>query len=443
MTEPNQKDSLDLADLSDLDLTPDWARSEPGSVRVNKTDRHSGGRKERGGGRSGSGGRARTSRSSGGQGQRRDRDRKGGRDDRPVRTSKAVSSTPRPAPRSRPAPVKVSFLPERKGLGIVVRRIRNAKKAFALPDIAALFLSKPEYYLLKLEVEGGSQLRLFQCSLCGEIFRTVASAHEHVFEAHADNFFDIETVADDPPTGNFPCIAKCGISGELIGPPNHHTYREKLLALHAAHCPDMPLRDYESRIVTLADEELVEKWKESASLRTQYRPKDQNESDPIDSKSARTQILENHAPKLVKSGRRFVMPAPTAWNTGDDEIMVAFKLAWNREKKFPLTLIHALRPALRHMKLHVFKLGAKKTFVTAVEPTPIDPADSISPIKEGLQFIKENPGCKRDDLARAMAGGEHKSEEEIEKIIKSIHWLVDCGHLTEFADGSLLLPEHS
>jgi hypothetical protein len=443
MSDSEDKKMFDPADLTQLDLTPDWARRDPGSVHIKPSDS----------GRSAGRGRGERPRREG-PGERR-RGEGGGRPSasqrRPRRTGEedraqaAGARNERRSPRvgQRPPPslpLKISFLPERKGLGVVVRRIRSARKAFALPDVARLFLSKPDFYLLKIELENSAAASLIQCGVCGELFQSSEAAADHIFKRHAQEYFVVAEVAGDPPSGKFPGVAKCGVSGELIAPPNHHTYRERISELHAKHCPAMPLPQYESRIVLLADEESIEAWKSSQSLRTEYRLKDDPEAEAIDGKAAQRYLAENIAPHALKSGHRFVLPATAAWKTDDQQILASLRQALAREQKFPTTLINALRPALRHMHLHLFKVGPKETFVSAVEPAPINPEESVSPIKEGLQFIKDNPGCKRAALAEAMAGGEHKSEQEIEEIIKSIHWLVDCGHVTEFADGSLALP---
>jgi len=434
---------FDPADLTQLDLTPDWARRDPGSVHVKASlsgqsagrgrpqrDRREG-RVERRRGEDGGRPRAAARRPRRGGGE----DRAQGAGGRSERFHSRAEQRPLPS-----LPLKISFLPERKGLGVVVRRIRSARKAFALPDVASLFLSQPEFYLLKIELENTSSPGLHQCGVCGELFQSSESAVDHIFKRHAEEYFSVEEVVGEPPSGNFPGVAKCGVSGELIAPPNHHTYRERIAELHAAHCPAMPLPQYESRISMLSDEESIEAWKTAQSLRTEYRLKEDPESAAIDRKAAQSYVAENIAGRVLKSGRRFVLPATAAWKTEDQQILAVLRQALNREQKFPTTLINALRPALRHMHLHLFKVGPKETFVSAVEPAPINPEESVSPIKEGLQFIKDNPGCKRAELAEAMAGGEHKSEHEIEEIIKSIHWLVDCGHVTEFADGALALP---
>jgi len=437
MNDEKKNQGLSAEDLSGLDLTPDWARKEPGRIEIKKAGKPSRGDR-RDGRENARGGRDRPRRAAG----------KAGRDSRPPRgRSENRGARPRAAredrrPRSSaPLPLKISFLPERHGLGIVVRRIRSAKVAFALPAIADLFLAKPEYYMLKVEAEDGADIRLYQCALCEQLFRDRDAATEHLFDDHAEEFFQVETVDTEPPSGNFPRVARCGVSGELLGPPNHHTYRERIRELHALHCPKMALDDYEKRIETVEDEQAVEDWKISQSRKTLYRPIASEEAEALERQEARALLEKNLAKGRIKSNNRFIIPAGIAWKCSDQDLLRAYKSALEREKRFPITLIHALRPALKHMHLAIFKIGGRETFVSSVEPAPIKPEDSISPIKEALEYIAAHPKCKREELAAAMAERIGEDEEQLDKMIKSIHWLVDCGHLIEFSDGSLALPE--
>jgi hypothetical protein len=202
----------------------------------------------------------------------------------------------------------------------------------------------------------------------------------------------------------------------------------------------MPLAEYEKKIETSNDEDAIEQWKKAAALRIEYRFKDDPDSEPIDRNSAHKFLADNHSSNVVKSNRRFIVPAKTAWISQDNDLLFAYRDAWNREKRFPTTLMHALRPALKHMRLHVFKVGPKETFISAVQPDPIAPEDSVNPIKEMLEFINQNPRCKRNDLEAALTEEDREDKDKIGEMINSIHWLVDCGHLIEFADGSLAIP---
>ena len=49
---------------------------------------------------------------------------------------------------------------------------------------------------------------------------------QHVLNNNLGAFFEMQEVEVEPPKGNFPIINKCGITGELLGPPNYHRYQQ-------------------------------------------------------------------------------------------------------------------------------------------------------------------------------------------------------------------------
>ena len=48
--------------------------------------------------------------------------------------------------------MKVTFLPDRERLALVVQDIRVSRRAFPLAEIASRFLSREDLYLVKLEL---------------------------------------------------------------------------------------------------------------------------------------------------------------------------------------------------------------------------------------------------------------------------------------------------
>jgi len=52
------------------------------------------------------------------------------------------------------------------------------------------------------------------------------------------------------------------LSGIILGPPNHHSYTDKVKEIHRTRFSDMSLEDYRNRIEVLHDPLLVEQWKE-------------------------------------------------------------------------------------------------------------------------------------------------------------------------------------
>ncbi|MEI6150133.1 MAG: hypothetical protein WCS01_13615, partial [bacterium] len=160
--------------------------------------------------------------------------------------------------------IEVSFLPERHGLAPLAHRLARSWRAYSLFEVASLFLSKPEYHAIKLEVRPGpdSTVELFQCLGCKAVFLNRDALANHAFSKHFDRFCRKEETEGEAPKGNFVCVSRCGLSGALLGPPNYHSYNERVLEIHRTRYPGMPIEAYRQRIETLHDPAMIEKWKE-------------------------------------------------------------------------------------------------------------------------------------------------------------------------------------
>jgi len=192
----------------------------------------------------------------------------------------------------------------------------------------------------------------------------------------------------------------------------------------------------------LRDHDAIEQWKREASRTTLYHSRETPDAPPRPWAEARAWIRQTHAPQVVRDVERAVVPAPVAMALEDESLREAIREAWARENRFPATLMFALRPALRHMGLHLFKADDFHTFVTAVAPMPLDPDRVIPPIREALNYLSANPGCTRDQMVRNLFPGRKASDPDLSAFLGHLHWLVDKGHVIEFFDGTLSVPRH-
>ena len=67
-------------------------------------------------------------------------------------------------------------------------------------------------------------------------------------DKHFGTFYSSEKIPTDPPKGVYTCVAQCGISGTILGPPNYHDYQNQLRKLHAERFARMPFEMYKSRV---------------------------------------------------------------------------------------------------------------------------------------------------------------------------------------------------
>lgn len=341
-------------------------------------------------------------------------------------------------------PLNISFVPEKNHLGVVASEIREKHRAYPLAMVAGLFLQKPENHQIKFEVQSGkdrpAELRLWQNQKTGMVFLKRETAQSFAVGHDLEEFFEKQEQQVEPPTGNFVCVGRCTISGELLGPPNFHGYQEKLMELHRTRFSGMPLDVYRSRIEVVRDPALVEQWKEQSRTIRRYREKtDAGGEAKLKRSEAEFRFLEKYAKDLFRQGQRFLMPGARANDLPDPELRRLVREAWTRESKFPMTLLFALRAAFKHMKLELFKVG-NETFVTAVAPKPLDTEHVVENIQKMIDLLREHPGWTRKELVEHMQPGLAAESPEAVELLSPLRWLVDKGHVIEFFNGTLSLP---
>ena len=109
-------------------------------------------------------------------------------------------------------------------------------------------------------------------------------------------------------------VAQCGMSGVLLGPPNHHEYTSRLIALHSERFKNMPFEVYKSRIKMMRDEALIEQWKTEQSTKTVYIPvTEEAAAEPIEEKTPETTaeisegaVAEAASPEAVETTETLV-----------------------------------------------------------------------------------------------------------------------------------------
>ena len=171
---------------------------------------------------------------------------------------------PRPLPE-----LNVALIPDDKGVESLARQIKMTGRAFPLFDIAQMILQKPERHMvtfsIKKNAEGQPIQPLFCCALDDTLWLSEDEAVDHVLRKHFGTFYQAERTATEPPKGKYTFVAQCGISGIILGPPNHHDYQNQLRKLHSERFSRMPFEVYKSRVRIVRDEEVVKKWVEDQS----------------------------------------------------------------------------------------------------------------------------------------------------------------------------------
>jgi hypothetical protein len=327
-----------------------------------------------------------------------------------------------------------------------VRKISHSRRAYPLTEIAYIFLSNPEACNVRIEPEPGPNGRvpLFQCQVCRSVSLDAASLRSHVVAQHMSDIFEVEERESDPPTGQFVCVARCGLSGTLLGPPNHHSYTAKVQEIYRSRYAHMAFEDYSRRIEVVHDQELVEKWKEESRRHSVYKLKNPHPDmpEPVQRLAAEAFMLRNVAESQVKAVQKAIVPMAVARQTEDPSLQAALRDALAREDRFPLSLMMSLRAAFRHMHLHVFKTGEGRgvNFVTSTPPSAMDATHVVEGIRALITDLQANPGCTREQLLERIHPGQPAAGDACRDTLSHLSWLIEKGHVIEFFNGTLAVP---
>ena len=483
-----------MSNVSDLDLNlenlfqPAWAQ---GKTESNKFEKFTGNegvkperqfsgkpgerrapRREGGGGFGGGGGERRGGPPRGGSkfggGDRKGGFRGGERRDEPRRE--------RPEP---PAPLpelNVAFIPEERGVEQLAKQIKMTGRSYPLFQIALLILQKAERYSVQLTARkkaDGTLEKLFVCALDESPWTSEDDAVAHVLKNHFATFYQAERTATEPPKGVYTFVAQCGLSGVILGPPNHHDYQNQLRKLHAEKFARMPFDMFKARVKIVKDEAVVKKWVEEQSFKTEYVCL--NVPEPL--KLATLEEVEKHfrathKDSIIKPVEALTVAGVPSRNLRSSGLQRLIRQEWEQQKFFPLPIATKLSQQFAQHGLQFFKVNKTVTHVNVARPQFLDLENT--PVSENIKrivdYINANAKCTRKKLIEALAPTpkaakvpvaeipvaapvaegeaaaqpakpvEPKAPEatpEQTAIIVDLHWLIHQGHVLEFADGRM------
>jgi hypothetical protein len=370
--------------------------------------------------------------------------REGGRDSK-FRGKRDDSRAPRrEAPRPDPvlAGWEVSITTDARGNDNLARQIKSTAVAYPLFDLAQLVLEKSERYLVSLRRKDGPAL--FQLTTDGSVWLNEREAVAHALAHHLEKFYRRERVAVEPPKGSYSCVAVCGLSDTLIGPPNYHDYQERLRKLHAERYATMPFEAYKSRVRMVREEEMIQKWKDERSARDEFSPLETPEGAEPEKLASPAEVerhfRQHHAAKvIVAAGDKIEIPGPAILHSSTPAARTLARRTVDELRNFPLPLAHTLGQALVARGLHIFKAHENITYVSVARPRHLD--RTSTPVSDALSgiltWLEENPKTPREERRKALAaqrpvpeGGEAERDAAL---ARDLSWLLHEGYVVDYA----------
>jgi hypothetical protein len=366
--------------------------------------------------------------------------------------------------------LNVAFIPEERGVEQLARQIKITGRAYPLFQIALLILQKAERYsvqITKKKSDGGTQ-PLFVCALDDTPWTSEEEAVAHVLKNHFATFYQAERTATEPPKGVYTFVAQCGLSGEILGPPNHHDYQNQLRKLHTEKFSRMPFDMFKARVKIVKDEVVVKKWVEDQSFKTQYICL--NVPEPLTLatlEEVEKHFRATHKDSIIKPVETLTVAGLPSRSLRDNGLQRLIRQEWEQQKFFPLPIATKLSQQFAQYGLQFFKVNKTVTHVSVARPTFLDiQSTPVSEnIKRIIEYINGNAKCTRKKLIEALAPtpkiaktvvteipvvpvaeGEvaapakpaaPEATPEQTAVIVDLHWLIHQGAVLEFADGRM------
>lgn len=367
--------------------------------------------------------------------------------------------------------VKVALETEEHRADSLAKQIRLTGRAYPLFEIGGLVMQKPDRYRVVFNIarkaDGAIAQQLLLCALDDTLWLDEEEAMGHLLKKHLDTFYQVEKIPTDPPKGTYTFVAQCGLSGVILGPPNYHDYQVKLHKLHQERFANMAFDRFKSRVKIVKDEEVVKKWLDDQSFRTEYQALNVPEPVKLESWDAvRKHFQETHLPNVVKPVNHYAVAGERIKELGSRELQRLAVRTVEEQRRFPLKLVNSLSQQLASRGLQFFKVNKTITHVSVARPHFLDL--SVTPIAESVkrvvEFVEAHPRCTVKALVEALAPVpaappapvdkeinveapveevEKKAAEKIEltpeqnQVLSDLHWLVHQGHVIEFANGEL------
>ncbi len=365
--------------------------------------------------------------------------------------------------------------PEDTGFAAMVKAVRTSCRTYQLFEITKAVLEKNDRFVIVVQrtkaapsdkpAEGeapaapAKSSALYMSMPDHLPFETEDAAIQHVMANHLAQFFDVQDVEIEAPKGNFPIINKCGITGELLGPPNYHRYQQTIQQHHATRLDRMSFEKFRDNIVSVREPEVLALWQEKMKKATRYAwktPAPKTASTPpmpvaatepaaaavtetapaaesavapetvtpaaeaapaaeapapvaevpaitFDSlEEARFYLLEHARDRVVRAVENVRFHGKMIEKLPPGEIRRAVEGHVERQRRFPLDTANALRGRLRREGFTIFKKGSRGvSFVCAVKRRFRVPGQVFSEtITALIEHIEKNPMVHVKDLPK-------------------------------------------
>jgi hypothetical protein len=336
--------------------------------------------------------------------------------------------------------VNVTIIPDQEAIRLIGKEVQQVARVYPLYDVAKIIIAERSRCRAIFEVEE-AQPPLIHGKLDDSLFVKREEAIRHLWNSKLrQQFLEEETVEVDPPAGSFQSIARCGISGELLGPPNFHAYQTNLRRVHRERFPTMPFEAYAAKVRTERGEEAVNAWMETMKKKNRWRIKGSDDEAWIDNQpDAERALAARHFNDAFTEIRRIEMLASTPVELLSPSLALSLKLAGIHSRENPASLIPVICRAVEAEHMPIFKRKGK-LYTGPARPNPL-PKNAVLAARPAImvEWIRANTPAKLAGLWEAVLpeGGNAPPAE----FAADLFWLLHQGHILLFTNDILMVQE--
>src|SRR6266566_2826473 len=372
------------------------------------------------------------------------RKKTGEREYRPHKAKDRLSQDRQAPVTGSPPEITIRFLPYPPAFENVAAQIKSGSVAYSLFALARLFLEKPERYEVRLTAKAESPL--YQIGENGAVSLDQEFLERNAFRFAHEDFYKIDITQSDPIKGNFSNVARCRLSGTLLGPTNHHNYQPQLRSLYEQRFSRrMSFADYQRQIEIVNDPTLIERWKEGARTVTTYTTsREETPSTFSSATEAERHFRSTYLPGLLHSVEEVIMGGVLSRRLPDRVLNRAVEDTWARETRSPSNMMQELAGRFRQAGLNVFRHRRGMLFVSPIRARPFVHAQaevSLS-VNAILGALAAAPGINRKEFFEKLITDVASEGADSRKLAfaSDLRWLINEGYVIEFNDGSLDIP---
>ena len=477
-TDENQKEAVDLSELTNLQFSTAWTPSSSQSAAFGDRRNYKGGNGERADFRKSPQSREDDGRKFGKPRQRFQDKKEGGKNIQSKPSRKFDKKFDRQKKHVFVPSMEVLFYPDDAPFNKLADLMKSSKRTYQLFDIAQLVLEKPERFIIlakNLPDSEGKIKPIFCAQPLNLPFEDEQHAKNAAIEYYLNELFTIEQIDAEPPKGNFQVVNKCSITGDLLGAPNWHRYNEYLREYHRTHCANKTFEEFLASIESVRDEEQINAWLEQMKKRNVYKLKSpaEGENDIFDTREAAANYISSKfGADLVKTYEQVRMRGANLSKLPFGRIRKNIEENIRKQRRFPIITANNLRGRLRRSGFVVYKRGSNGfAFVSSVRRKFLFEGDKLSELPQKLfDFISSNPGITAAELPYKFMGleapeapkpktlaEENKDGDAQEAVpapekndglddatkaalnsaLSELLWLISEGYVVEYADSTL------